>query len=503
MDVKRGLAAVTVLCLLEACHSPGLEPTLAAFVEPSPDPASEIAAIVEPVVMPIEPPEPVPPALPVDLWQTLRDGFAIAESAPETEPRMQAAMRWITAGGGLVSAMGPRARSYLPYVVQEVQARGLPLELALLPIIESTLDPYAASTQGAAGMWQLIPATARHYGVHIDWWYDGRRDVVDSTEAALSYLTNLHGKFDDWLLALAAYNCGETRIRRTLARNPRATFWTMPLPTETARYVPRILALARVIRTPEAYGVVLPDLAHETQFSVNEFEDQVDLEKLAALAAIPLDDIFRLNAGLNHTATPPQGPHRLLVPDLYLEQFESALTEYSPGPRQWAQHQVRRGETLGSIARRHDISIQAVRDANSIRGDLIRPGDVLLVPPSAMAAHALKENPLVRATRYSARHKVKRGESLWTISRRTGTSVGALVRANAIDPKATLRIGQVLRIPRARPSQSASSYEVKRGDSLSRIAQRFKVSVGDLVRWNSLDPSRYLRPGQRLRIPSA
>jgi membrane-bound lytic murein transglycosylase D len=345
--------------------------------------------------------------------------------------------------------MEPRVRRYLPYLVEQVRSRGLPLELALLPIVESTLDPYAASSQGAAGLWQLIPATARRYGVAINWWYDGRRDVVDSTEAALDYLEALHAKLGDWLLVVAAYNCGERRILRARARRPDATFWDIDLPKETAGYVPRLLALSALIRTPEAFGASLPALELAPTFEVSTLDRQVDLASLARSADIPLDDIFRLNPGLNHSATPPQGPHRVLLPLDHVDTFALAVDRYTESIARWSSYKVKHGDTLGGIASRHGTTVGAIRDANALKGHLIHTGDTLVIPASHVGAK-LDKNPLLQTKRGSAYYRVAAGDSLWTISRRLGVTIGALVRANHLDPKAPLSIGQRLNVPGGR-----------------------------------------------------
>ena len=381
-----------------------------------------------------------------DLWETLRAGFQLTDDLPLDQPRFARALAWVTNQNDLISATESRARLYLPYLVQQVQDRGMPLEIALLPFVESTLDPYAASPQGAAGLWQLIPSTARHYGVSINWWYDGRRDLVDSTDAALDYLQALHAELGDWLLVVAAYNCGERRILRALARNKEATFWDIDLPAETAKYVPRLLALAALIRTPEAFGAHLPPLEAAPTFAVSRLEQQIDLASLAASAEIPLDEVFRLNPGLNHSATPPGGPHRVLLPLDHLDTFESAVSRFNATTPRWTSYKVKKGDTLGRIASRHGTTVGAIREANTLRGHLIHTGDTLVIPTSRVSGK-LASNPLLQKKRYAQYYRVASGDSLWSISRRLGVTIGALVRANHLDPKAPLSIGQRLSVP--------------------------------------------------------
>ena len=442
MQIQRWVVLATAVLLVQACRSPSLEgePYLVTLPPQPGEPAIET-----PANDPIEVDVDEVMTAPRDLWSELRGGFALSDDLPLAEPRFARALAWITSEADLLTALEPRVRRYLPYVVQQVKERDLPLELALLPIIESTLDPYAASSQGAAGLWQLIPGTARRYGVAINWWYDGRRDVVDSTDAALDYLEALHAELGDWLLALAAYNCGERRIIRARARHPKATFWEIGLPKETERYVPRVLALAALIQSPEAFGAELPPLALDPAFAVSALDEQIDLKTVARKSNIPLDEIFRLNPGLNHSVTPPEGPHRLLLPIAQLASFESSVEQYTASAPKWVDYRVRSGDTLGSIAARHGVSVRVVRDANSLRGNLIHPGDVLAIPHSIN--NKLTSNPLLRGSRYTGVYRVASGDSLWSIGKRLGVSVGTLARINRLDPKATLRIGQRLSVP--------------------------------------------------------
>ena len=286
-----------------------------------------------------------------------------------------------------------QARRYLAYVVDEVRQRQLPMELALVPIIESTLNPYAGSHSGASGLWQLIPNTAKHYGVTIDWWYDGRRDPVDSTGAALDYLTYLYDEFGDWLLAIAAYNGGEGRVRRALADTPNADFFDLKLPTETKRYVPRLLALAHLIA--ESDRLALPPIDPTPAFFSATLDDQVDLAVLADIGSLPMDEMFRFNPGLNRRATPPDGPYRLLIPSSYRTAFENALSQYPKERVQWKRHVVKRGESLDRIARQYRTTVAALRETNGLTNNIIHPSQSLVVAVAAIEPSALPANPML------------------------------------------------------------------------------------------------------------
>jgi len=459
---------------------------------------------------------PLAPEPPEDVWAVIRAGLALTR---EPEERIDEATSWFGEHPRLFEAIGPGAELYYAYLVAEVARRGLPMELALLPIVESTLNPYALSRSGAAGIWQLMPATAARYGVAIDWWYDGRRDPIDSTRAALDHLEYLHAQFEgDWILAMAAYNCGEGCVSRAL-RNPHAErgshgaadtapasrYWRLKLPRETRQYVPRILALARIVAKPDRYGFVLPAIDLEPAFQLASIDGQVDLGRIAKMTALDHEALFRLNPGLNRRATPPEGPHRLLVPRALASDFTEIMERYPAGER-WLQYQVRRGDTLGGIAARHHTSIAAIRANNTIKGTLIRAGQKLIIPVSASAT--LTGNPLVATNAGPSggrEYIVAHGDTLWSISRRFDTSIQSLARANHIDRSVPLRIGQSLRVPDRPTARSATGktiqYQVRRGDSLWQIANRFRVTVADIALWNGLDPTVHrLRPGDRLKL---
>jgi membrane-bound lytic murein transglycosylase D len=434
-----------------------------------------------------------------DVWPTIRSGLVLRG---ESHARIDAAVRYFTSHPRLIAALEPDLRRYYAFLVAEVGRRGLPMEIALLPIVESTLNPYALSRAGAAGLWQLMPDTAARYGVAIDWWYDGRRDPVDSTRAALDHLEYLRGRFDgDWLLVMAAYNCGEGCVARAQRVAQTASYWALDLPRETEEYVPRILALARLVAAPDAFGLQLPTIDPTPAFAMARLDGQVDLGEIARLTALGNDELFRLNPGLNRRATPPEGPHRLLLPAALASSFDALLAEYPADAERWVPYVVRPGDTLSGIASRHQASIDAIRANNAIKGNLIHAGATLVIPISARGT--LPENPLLAAQsnrpRYRA-YRVAAGDSLWTLSKRFDTSVAALLQANGMSARTPLRVGQSLRIPAKAGAQRTIEYHVRKGDSLWQIANRFKVSVAQIVRWNDLSPDATLHPGARLTL---
>ena len=345
-----------------------------------------------------------------------------------------------------------RLLEYLPYLCQKVWDRDMPGEICLLPIVESRLDPFAFSPGGAVGLWQFIPATAKRFGLKIDWWVDERRDVVLATDAALNYLEELHDRFGDWLLALAAYNWGEGRVSRALRRSGSdAGFFDIRVPRETARYVDRLLAYSALFAQPESFGVQLPLSNIKTTsvaFAVVETGGQVDLARAAEALGCDLDEIYRRNPALNRWATHPEGPHRLLVSAASETTAEQALAQIPEDERlAWVRHLVVSGETLSEIAVAYRSSVATLQQANRLRGTLIRAGDYLFVPTMhrPLEEYARYSRPL--AGRPAGVYVVKAGDTIWDIARLLGLKRQALMTANQIGPDDILKIGQRLSIP--------------------------------------------------------
>lgn len=457
-----------------------------------------------------------------DLLDRLRSGYALPAVDNDAVRRHA---EWFARHPDYLERVLNRAQPFLPHVAEEIAARGLPAELAFIPAIESAFDPFAYSHGRAAGLWQIVPGTGKRFGLKQNWWYDGRRDVVESTRAALDYLEYLHGFFDgDWLLAVAAYNSGEGTVRRAIRSNEAAgrptDFWSLRLPRETRNYVPRLLGLSAVMADPAAHSLELPPLAPAPMFTTVELDGQIDLAVAAELAGIELAELQALNPGFNRWATDPEGPHRLLLPVATEVSFMTALAELPPTERvRWHRHRVVAGDTLGGIARRYRTTVPVLQSVNNLSGTNIRLGSHLMVPTST---RSLDDYPLSadnrlastqqrqRSGRQRREHTARSGESLWTIARRHGVGVRELAAWNGMAPGDTLAVGRTLVIWQpgdaaggARPPAAGArlrrvNYTVRRGDSLSRIASNFRVSVSDIKRWNNLDGKRYLQPGQRL-----
>lgn len=449
-----------------------------------------------------------------DLFERIRKGYSIADV---DHPSIDLEVRWFARHPDYLDRTFKRGERYLHYIVGEIEARGMPLELALLPVVESAFNPVAFSRARASGLWQFIAETGRRYGLKQNWYYDGRRDVIASTNAALDYLQFLAKEFEgDWLLAVAAYNCGEARVARELERNRRAgkptDYFSLRLPRETRAYVPKLLAMRRIVGDPTAHGLAFAPIPNAPYFVKVDVGGQLDLQVAAELAELSKEELLALNPAFNHWVTDPEGPHHILVPVDRFERFQAGIAALPPEERvRIVYHRVRRGDTLGEIAHKYGISVAALKTANKLRSNLIHPGQDLLIAaaPKGMAGAtglAASNEASSRGRSYSDKHVVRRGDTLWSIARRHGVSMDRLANTNGINRSDTLSIGQVLAIPgTARLASTDSSsvarsstYVVRSGDSLSVIADRFRVRLSDLLSWNNLTRRSIIRPGQRL-----
>ncbi|HEU4601148.1 MAG TPA: LysM peptidoglycan-binding domain-containing protein [Steroidobacteraceae bacterium] len=456
-----------------------------------------------------------------DLFERIRKGFTLAEIDHEWIDREEA---WFANHPDYLDRTFKRGERYLFHIVNEIEARKMPLELALLPVVESAFNPVAYSRARAAGLWQFIPATGKRFGLKQNWYYDGRRDVVAATSAALDYLEFLATEFDgDWLLAVAAYNTGEANVARAVAKNRAAgkptDFFSLKLPKETLAYVPRLLAMKRIVQDPTAHGLAFAPIANQPYFAKVNVAAQIDLHVAAELAELPSEELLALNPAFNHWVTDPDGPFDLLVPVSCEAKFSERVAALPPEKRvRVVYHHVRRGDTLGAIADKYDVTVASIRVANKIRGNIIRPGQDLLISAaptgsdlsrgSRMAYAEPTGNDRASSRRMpSGKHVVRAGDTLWSIARTHGISMARLAKSNGISQRETLSVGQVLAIPGTATLASTSSesvagramtYVVRSGDTLSGIAHKFRVRLSDLLDWNNFSSRTVIRKGQRL-----
>ena len=461
------------------------------------------------------------------IWPRVRNGFQLPDDIQHKS--LQNELAWFAKYPNYMQRVMQRADPFIYYILEEAEKRNLPTELVLLPIVESAYQPFAYSHGRAAGIWQFIPSTGKYYGLKQNWWYDGRRDIYASTQAALNYLEKLNKMFDgDWMLALAAYNSGSGTVNRAIKRNKRlkkpTDFWHLKLPKETQAYVPKLLALKEIITNPAKYSVSLRCIPDAPGFKQVKTTAQIDLALAAELADIDLKTLYNYNPAFNRWATDPDGPHSLIFPIAAAETFEENYSGLAANEHlRWSRHKIKSGETLSHIAVKYNTSVKHLKKVNNIRGNNIREGKFLLIPVSSKnnASYALSSSQRLKKTQSIKRgssskrinHYVQSGESFWTISRKYKVDMHKLAKWNGMAIKDPLKKGQKLVVWSKSSIKSASAskthnpnntvksihYTVRNGDSLSRIASKYRVDVKDLHRWNTIK-GKYIQPGQRLKL---
>ncbi len=457
----------------------------------------------------------------VDLWERVRLGYQLPK---HTNSRISAELNWYARHPAYMKRVTQRGQRYLHHIVERLEAREMPLEIALLPIVESAFDPFAYSHGRASGMWQIIPGTGKMLGLKQNWWYDGRRDVVASTGAALTYLERLNKRFKgDWLLALAAYNSGAGNVSKAIRKNKKrglpTDFWNLDLPKETKAYVPRLLALSEIVRAPAQYEVSLTPIFNRPYFTEVPVDSQIDLAQAAELANIDMDVLYHLNPAFNRWATDPRGPHKLLIPVEKVNAFQENLASIPKNERvTWDRYTIRNGDSLSTIAQKYKVSVSSLKSINDLRNNSIRAGKTLMVPVATKGgkhySYSVDERIAKRYASTSKREKghqidyvVQPGDSLWTISRQYKVSTKKIAKWNSMAPRDPIKPGQTLKIWTKVTTATTKtgvirkvSYKVRSGDSLARIAQKFRVNVKDILKWNAINPSKYLQPGQKITL---
>ncbi|MCH2056510.1 MAG: LysM peptidoglycan-binding domain-containing protein [Thalassotalea sp.] len=458
-----------------------------------------------------------------DIWEHIRERLTF--DIPQNK-RVIVQRNWYAKHQSYLDRVAKRAEPFLHYIVQELEAENIPIEMALLPIVESAFDPFAYSHGRASGMWQFVPGTGKRFGMKQNWWYDGRRDVIASTKGAVAYLKYLHKFFDgDWMLALAAYNSGEGRVRRAMKNNARKNkptdFWSLDLPRETRAYVPKLLALADLVKRPEDFNIKFYEIDNSPVIETVDIKSQLDLAKAARLADLSLAEFQRLNPGFNRWATDPDGPHYLVLPSTKVEQFKTGLAKLSEKERlSWQRYKIKSGDSLIRIANKFHTTPELIRKVNNISGNNIRAGKHLLIPVAAQALddYILSQDQRLTKTQTKQRngvksvHVVKSGDTLWDIGRKYKVSTRSIAKWNGMAPRDTIKPGQELVIWQkvglrqtaknkdAKAIMRNITYRVRKGDSFARIADKFNVKISDIERWNSLSRKQYLQPGQMLKL---
>ena len=460
-----------------------------------------------------------------DLWRVIAD---YQEIKVDDNPRIQSHIDWISQRPDYLANISKRAEPFLYLVVSEVEKEEMPIEIALLPIVESDYYPFSYSHGTATGIWQFIPSTGRMYGLDEDWWHEDRRDVLASTKAAVRYLKDLNQMFDgDWLLSIAAYNAGPGRVQRAIDNNLKlgkgTDYWSLDLPKETEKYVPKLLAIGKVLKNPERYNQKFSRIENKPYLESIKLESQFDLALIAQWTNLSIDEIYSFNPGLKRWATPEALPYTILLPIDIVDDFKETLSNQKNRPKvSWTRYKVKEGDSLSVIAQNFNTTINQIQSVNDIKGNLIKANSYLIVPIARETedyyslSDAQREKSRLNASKNSEKliYKVVSGDSLWKISQDFSVSVNNLVRWNKIAPTAPLSIGKelVILIDDKEKTELAKItntgidinrnivYTVKRGDNLSLIAQKYKVKVSQIRDWNDLNEKDILQPGDKLTI---
>ena len=453
-----------------------------------------------------------------DLWQRMRSGFQLEEFYSHQSVATQ--LDSYTDNQRYFDLITERAAPFLHFIVEEIERRGLPQEIALLPVVESTFNPNAYSPEHAVGLWQFLGSTGSDYGLQQDWWYDGRRDPKASTIAALDFLEVLYKKFDqDWLLALAAYNTGDGNVRRAIKRSginkEEVDFWSLGLASETRAHIPKLLALAAVISDGEQYGVTLTPLPNRAILETVEIGSQIDLSQAAKLAGMEYSQLRALNPGYLQWATHPDQPQQLSLPSANVISLLSKLKELDESEFvTWDRYEIRPGDTLGAIARRLDTRVDILQSVNDLRGSQIIAGDSLLIPRGGNS-NLVASAPTARGSRnislnVPAKYTIRRGDNLWNIARRYNLRSIEIAAWNQIELDHLLKPGQVLDLqyateqkgegPNNLLTEVQASYLVRPGDSMARIATQFDLKLEDLLMWNNISSNELIHPGQTIQF---
>lgn len=468
-----------------------------------------------------------------DLLDRIRSGFVLKDTVEE---RVDREVEWFATRPDYMDRTFRRGERYLYYIVSELEARKMPLELALLPVVESAFNPTALSRAKASGLWQFIPSTGKRFGLKQNNYYDGRRDIVESTRAALDYFEFLAQEFDgDWYLAIAAYNSGEMNVARAVERNRAkglpTDFFSLELPRETEAYVPRLLAVRRIINDPKAYGLEFGTLQNQPYFVKVDVKGQIDLALAAKLADMPQEEFLAINPAFKRRITDPSGTHHLLIPVQSEQAFMERLASIPATKRTPSVfYRVRRGDTLSKIAIRYGMSVNELMSLNHMKTRSIKPGSDLLlrgvaIPATATASTTVSNESIVASASVAPKpriesttrkyHVVETGDTVWSIAHQYEVDEEDLTGLNHIRGN-NIKIGQKLRIPdvvsvnanpedKPAPSTTASNndsstYVVRSGDTLYGIAAQFNVDVKQLMSWNKIHSPSSLQPGQKLLV---
>ncbi len=374
-----------------------------------------------------------------DLWQRIRDGFGM----PNLDgPLVREKTAYYIARPDYLQRIFDRSRLYLHHIVEELEKRNMPTEIALLPMVESAFNPMAYSRAHASGLWQFIPGTGKRFELQQNWWYDGRRDIVESTKAALDYLAGLYEMHGDWQLALASYNWGENAVARAIAKNRAAgkptDYASLTMPKETRQYLPKLQALKNIIANPEPFGIQLEPIPNQPYFATYTKLRDIDVQLAAKLAEMPVEEFIALNPGFSRPYIRASLSPRIVLPADKVDVFHDNLTRLDQQSLvSWRTYQPKKGDSFESVAKKHGLTVGQLREVNGISPRTKALPSLIVVPMDAAAASAMGRLPIMYAPPIpvSVRkifHSIRTGETLASIARRYGVSVEDIRRWNPL-----------------------------------------------------------------------
>ncbi len=446
------------------------------------------------------------------VWDEMRAGFCLDNTYSE---RINREINWFVKNKSFVYRSINRAKPFLYYVVKELERNNLPLELALLPIVESGYQPFAYSPSKAAGIWQFIPATAREYGLNKNWWYDGRRDVLNSTRAASHFLKDMHRHFKgDWLLAIASYNTGAGKVGRSI-KKARSTiggidYWDLDLPRETELYVPKLLALREIILNPTAYNFKLPKISNKPYYSFVKIKYPIDFYTISILSNTSEKEIQNLNAGFSAWYFIPSLQNYLLLPSDKVAIFKKRYKDITKHLFDRKTHLIVRGDSLSRISKNYNVSIKAIKVLNGLKSNMIIAGKTLKLPIDE-ARKDIKnvkinnKSYFITPKQFTYNHTVKRYDNWYKIAKFYNVNLNQLLKWNNATKKTTLRVASKIKIIMKTPLLSSSEtvklrYVVNSGDTTAALSTGFNISRSKLLKENNITKAKYLTAGKNLII---
>lgn len=391
---------------------------------------------------------------PEDIWNIVNKGYRIPDPKKKWAKKVvKKYERWYSEHPVYTYRMFERTKRYIYYVVQEVQKRNMPMEIALLPIIESAYNPIARSNMKAVGLWQFIPSTGKNYGLQQDWWKDERSNVILSTNASLNYLEKLYNQFGTWELALAAYNAGEGKVGREIKRNKRrkraTDYYTISLPRETDEYVSKLIAMKHIIQNPQKYSVEVPYIPNAPYFAEVTLTEQMDIDLILKLADISAEEFELLNAHHKRPLIPKESqPTTILLPQHKVEMYNKNLMAHNESLSNWVLYKPKRKESIMKVAKKFDINLSTFKRINSLNGRVtFRKNSTILIPKSSelKSKYTLKGTGDFNYTSVGTHH-VSKGDTLGGIARKYRVSIEDLKEFNELDSHIII-IGTTIDIP--------------------------------------------------------